>query len=250
MPSTFLADLLFPVEPASLLALVVVSFVAALVQGTIGFGFSMLSVPLLSLIDPRLAPVPQIVVSVFLSGLVFMREREHADLRGGVWVFVGQLPGALLGLAVLSRVSASTLDLVIGAIVLFAVLSVARGYAIRRTPLTKFLAGMASAASALLSSIGGPPLALVYHGVRGPEFRATLAMVFVVGSTLAVVSRGFAGEMVARDLALAVWGFFPMLMGVYLSKFLAARLEGQLFRVAVLVLVALTGAMLLGRALV
>ena len=45
----------------------VITAIAAMLQGSVGLGFAMVSVPLLSLIDPRLAPVPQLLVSLPLA---------------------------------------------------------------------------------------------------------------------------------------------------------------------------------------
>ena len=43
-----------------------VTIAASAVQGTLGFGFGLLSVALLRLVHPDLAPVPQMVVSLVL----------------------------------------------------------------------------------------------------------------------------------------------------------------------------------------
>ena len=40
---------------------------AAAVQGVAGVGFAMIAVPVLALIDPRLAPVPQLLVVIPLT---------------------------------------------------------------------------------------------------------------------------------------------------------------------------------------
>ena len=38
-----------------------------------------------------------------------------------------------------------------------------------------------------ITSIGGPPMALVYQHRTGPELRATLALFFVFGSSLSIL---------------------------------------------------------------
>lgn len=240
---------LYPVEPVLIAVLLSVTFLSALVQGTVGFGFSMLTVPTLTLVDPRLAPVPQIIVSVLLSSLVLARERKDADLAAASWVLLGQIPGACLGLLVLRMSSSVVIDLMIGIIVLFAVASIARGFAIPKNRATRFFAGAASTACALVSSIGGPPLALVFHGVPGPVFRGTLAMVFVVGSSLSVAFRGGAGEMLWADVSLALWSAPAVALGVWTSRFLTTRVEGRPLRIAVLALVVLAGGALTSRAI-
>ena len=70
-----------------LLACLLTAF-AATVQGTIGFGFAILSVPVLSLLDPALAPVPQLLIMWVMTFGMFWRERRDVDLRGvGILLF-------------------------------------------------------------------------------------------------------------------------------------------------------------------
>ena len=58
-----------------------VSFVAATLHSTVGFGFALLSVPLLSLLDPLFAPVPQLLVVFPLTLAIVFRERHAVDAR-------------------------------------------------------------------------------------------------------------------------------------------------------------------------
>ena len=51
-----------PVSVAELVIALVITAAGAFVQGTIGVGFGIVSVPLLSLINPVLAPVPQLLL--------------------------------------------------------------------------------------------------------------------------------------------------------------------------------------------
>jgi uncharacterized membrane protein YfcA len=48
-----------PGEPVQLVVALAVTFLGAVAQGVVSIGFGVLSVPVLSLIDPVLAPVPQ-----------------------------------------------------------------------------------------------------------------------------------------------------------------------------------------------
>lgn len=55
------------VSVAVLAVAFVVTALSSTVQGTIGFGFAVLSVPVLSLLDTRLAPVPQLLLALPIS---------------------------------------------------------------------------------------------------------------------------------------------------------------------------------------
>ena len=47
-------------------------------------GFNIIAVPLTLLIDPRLAPVPMLFVSVVLTSLMVMREPAHSTEGHGM----------------------------------------------------------------------------------------------------------------------------------------------------------------------
>ena len=99
-----------PVPLAALLCACAVILIAAALQGTIGFGFAVLSVPVMSLLDPALAPVPQLLLAIPLTLSVMWRERHAVDLRGAAWIVVGRIPGAALGVLLLKLTDARALD--------------------------------------------------------------------------------------------------------------------------------------------
>ncbi|MCH7845622.1 MAG: sulfite exporter TauE/SafE family protein [Acidobacteria bacterium] len=80
-----------PIE-AWILALVI-TLAAALIQGVVGVGFAMVSVPLLALIDPRLAPVPQLLIAIPMTMTMAWRERGYIELQRITWIIVGRFPG-------------------------------------------------------------------------------------------------------------------------------------------------------------
>ncbi|MDH3308971.1 MAG: sulfite exporter TauE/SafE family protein, partial [Acidimicrobiia bacterium] len=83
----------------TLIVAAIVTLVAGAVQGTIGFGSAVLAVPILTMVDPALTPIPQILLSLPLTITVLARERTRIDLRGTGWVLLGRLPGAIIGVA-------------------------------------------------------------------------------------------------------------------------------------------------------
>ena len=166
----------------------VVTALAAMLQGVVGLGFAMVSVPILSLIDPRLAPVPQLLITIPLTVSMAWRERHAMDLSGAAWIIAGRVPGALIGLVFLAIITGAALDVMIAVIVLIAVAIIASGYHVSRHPGTDFTAGVFSGTSSLVASIGGPPLALLYTNAEGETIRSSLAAVFSVGILITVGS--------------------------------------------------------------
>lgn len=235
-------------DGALLLGALGVIFFAATVQGTIGFGFATLAVPLCALIDPRFAPVPQALLAVVLVFPMAWREREHIEWRGVVWILIGRVPGVVIGIALLKIASPRTLDFILAACVLVAVAGIATGLRIVRNRGTQFVGGLLSSVGSVVSSIGGPPIALLYREERGPVLRANLAAVFSVGLIMTLGARGATGEISLVDLKVAAVLWPAVVIALWLSKRLAQRVEGPALRWAVLALAGLAGVLLVIRA--
>ncbi len=223
-----------PIE-AWILALVI-TFAAALIQGVVGVGFAMVSVPLLALIDPRLAPVPQLLIAIPMTMTMAWRERGYIELQRITWIIVGRFPGAIIGVALLAVATQVMLDLAIATIVLIAVAIIGSGYVVARNSYTEFGAGVLSGTTGLVASIGGPPLALLYADETGPVARSNLSMIFSIGLSIAVVARVLSGNIGWGDVRVAAVLFPALLVGYLLSGRLKDRLKQKQLRYAVLIL--------------
>jgi uncharacterized membrane protein YfcA len=179
---------------AVVLACLVV-FAGGTIQGSIGFGLSLVAAPFLVLIDPMLVPVPLNVVSLVFNLLVVRRERHEPHWQAVSWPLVGLVPGSALGAATLAWLAdqRDALTVVLSGLVLVAVgLSVAGVHPGRR-PGTLLGVGTTSGFMNTTVGIGGPPIALAFQDAPGPELRG-------------VLSRFFLASQVASLLVLAAWG--------------------------------------------
>jgi len=199
------------------IAALVVTYFAATVQGIVGLGFAMVSVPILALIDPSFAPVPQLLMTLPLTMVMAWRERSHLSLAGVGWVITGRLPGAVIGVGLLAVATQAILQTTIAVLVLIAVAIIATGIHVRRTPATQFGAGLFSGISGLVASIGGPPLALLYTKDEGAVVRSNLAAVFVIGLSISILARLVSGNMTWADARVAAV-LFPALVVGYLTS--------------------------------
>ena len=230
-----------------LVAALVVIAVSASLQASIGFGFNILAVPLLALIDPDLTPIPTMIMGLPLTTMVYRREREHADLKDFNWIIAGRIPGAFLGAMLLAAVSRRILDGLIAGIVLGAVVIIGAGITIKRTRASKFAVGLVSGTTGASSAIGGPPLALLYHRERGPVLRSSLALVFFIGQLINLFALGVTGQLSIRPVQLAFVLMPAMFFGYWTSRFFTSRVEGAPLRIGVLVVSAAAGLVLLAR---
>lgn len=227
----------------------VITAIAAILQGSVGLGFAMVSVPLLALIDPRLAPVPQLLISLPLALAIAWRERESIDLQGFWWIIAGRVPGAFIGVALLALTTARALDLFIGIVVVVAALFIAAGVHVKRTRTAKFVTGVVSGTTGLVASIGGPPVALLYSEAQGRVLRSTLNSVFLIGLTLSLVFRTASGNVALSDLWIAAVLLPAAAFGYLFSTFTKDRMNASLARSGVLAISAIGGIGLIARAL-
>ena len=183
-----------PVSVVDLVIALAVTAFGALVQGTFGIGFGVVSVPILSLVDPVLAPVPQLLLAVPLALSMSWRERAHIEKRGVFWLLAGRIPGAALGLGLLAIATQRTLDVSIAISVLVAVAILGAGLTIPRNHATELGTGVIAGVMGMVASMGGPPAALLFRDEKGPIIRSTLAMFFSLGLLVTVAGRVAGGK--------------------------------------------------------
>jgi len=236
--------------PAGFAAVLVVVTVGAAVQGSVGFGANLLAAPVLAAIEPEALPTTLMVLILPLAVAMVRREHEGVD-RGAVgWLMAGRVPGTVVGSLVVAAITADTLSVLAGAAVLVAVLTSVVAPRVPVTPATCVAAGVASGAMGTATSIGGPPLALLYQHQEGPVLRATLAATFALGTVLSLVGLALAGAVDPWQVALAGALLPGTLVGIGVSSRLAPRLDGAWLRPAVLAFAAVTATVVLVRGLV
>ena len=179
-----------------------VTLLAAVVQGSIGFGYAMLSVPVLSLIDTRFAPVPQILSALPLTVWAACREWSAVDWKGAWWVLIGRVPGLALGALLLVVSTPRVISALIGGFVLLAVVVLSTDRSFKRSAAIDFGAGAVATVSGYVSGIGGPPIALLFREARGPTLRSTLGVIFTVGVVMTIFGRLSTGHVTRLDAML------------------------------------------------
>ncbi len=236
-------------SPLSLFLGALVLAAGCFLQGAAGFGAALVAAPILALIDPRLVPGPLLMACFLLTVLMALRDREDMDLEGLGWGLAGRIPGTLAGAWVLKVSTADSLALALGVLVLLAVVMSAAGPALRPTRNSLFAAGIVSGFMGTTTSVGGPPMALLYQHSPGARLRGTLAAYFVVGALISLAGMAAVGRFGAAE---AKWGLAMMpgvVLGFVLSGKAAEYLDGGRTRTVVLAVSALSGVALIAREL-
>jgi uncharacterized protein len=223
--------------------------IGGVVQSGVGLGVGLVASPVLTLLDPTLMPGSLLVATTLSPVLVLAREGTHADWRGISWAMAGRAAGTVAGVWVVAALSARLLGAVIGGVVLGVVALTGLGAFLPRNRWTLLAAGVISGTAGTATSIGGPPVALLYQRESGPRVRATLASFLAIGNALALTALAIAGQLPGRDIAVGL-----ILLGCAAAGFAASgRVRGFLdaghIRSAVLLVTALSAIALITRSL-
>ena len=238
-----------PLTPIELLAACAVVTLGSAVQGSVGLGLGLVAAPILALIDPMLVPGPILLCGLVLTLLMSYRERRAMDIAGLKWGVVGRILGTLVAVVVLTNVPREEMTLIFGGLVLLAVALSASGLHVSPTTWTLISAGALSGFMGTASNTGGPPIALVYQHAPGARLRSTLSGFFVPGTIMSLVAL----VAVRRFGRYELWSALTFLPGVLIGFLLSARtlslLDRGYTRAAVLTLSAVSGAIVILRAL-
>jgi uncharacterized membrane protein YfcA len=206
----------------------VVVFVGAVIQSSIGFGLGLVAAPALGLADPDFVPVALLVAIAPMALAMAVRERHHVDRRGIGWAVLGRVPGSAFGAWVAARADHTTLAILIGVSVLAAVAASVTGFHFRPSRHNLAMAGVASGFGGTVVGIGGPPMALTYQHSNAPTLRSTLAVFFLVGLMISIVSLAVAGVIAERELKLGLLLVPASLAGTGVGRLAAGHLpEGK-----------------------
>lgn len=216
-------------------------FVGALVQGSIGFGLNLIVVPVVAVVRPDVLPAAAIILALPMTLGSALRERAHIDPAAVAWTSVGRFPGVVAGAWIVSALAPETLARVIGGMVL---LAVSMSVVSMRIPIdrrSQAVAGLLGGLMGTASSVGGPPMALLYQHEPGPIMRSTLGATFLVGTAMSLVALGVAGEVGARHWRFGAAMLPAVLLGLVVSRRFHAWLDAGWLRPFVLGFAALAG---------
>lgn len=229
-------------SPAAFAVVFAVTFVGALVQGSIGFGLNLLVAPAIALFRPEALPAASIILAMPMTLGSAWRESAHIDRAAIFWTTLGRLPGIAIGVWIVKWLDADALATAIGGMVVFAV---AISVAAPRVPITRLSQAAAGALGGIMgtaSSIGGPPLALLYQYSPGPVVRSTLGAAFLVGTGLTLGALIFAGEVTTLHWRFGLAMVPAVLLGLFASKALHGFLDRGWLRPCVLAVCGIAGA--------
>jgi len=219
------------------IALIVITLLAATVNGALGYGFSSITVPVALLFYTNRILNPALVwVEVPLNAYVLWVNRASIP---NVWrrvlpMIVGLAPGVALGTTLVHRVHPGWLKLATFVVLLPLILLQAAGFrrpirAERRVGLV-FGGGLGVLYS--VTTVSGPPLAIMLNnqGLAKRDFRAALGLVRLAESTMTAVAYYFASMFSAESAGLLRYIVPSLAIGIPLGTWIIRRVRPETFR--------------------
>lgn len=214
-----------------------ITFVAAVVNGALGYGFSSITVPLaLLFVTSRVLNPALVLVEVALNAYVLWVNRSALPgiRRRMARLVLGLTPGIAIGTVAVALVRADWLKLWTFAVLLPLILLQAAGL---RRPLRSearwaFPFGTSVGALYSLTTISGPPLSLFLNnqGLAQREFRASIGLVRMAEACLTAAAYWYAGLFTRDALQLVPVVIPSLVIGVPVGAWVIRHLEAETFR--------------------
>jgi uncharacterized membrane protein YfcA len=217
--------------------LVFITLAAAIVNGALGHGFSSITVPVALLFyTSRILNPALVLLEVCINTSIVLMSRSSLPGVGKrvVPIVLGLVPGIVVGSLLLPRVNAEWLKLFVYALLLPLILLQAGGIRkpVRLTPTVGAPFGTSLGILYSLTTISGPPLALLFNGqgLAKHDFRAAIGLIRVAESTLTAIAYYHLGLYTAPSLQVLAWIAPSVAVGLPIGALLIQRLDAEVFR--------------------
>ncbi|MFM7829034.1 MAG: sulfite exporter TauE/SafE family protein [Actinomycetota bacterium] len=226
-------------------AIALIVFGASLMQALFGFGFGLISVPLMIFfVDLPTAVVTATAVSTVSCSIQWFESRAIRARQISVRLVISALFGMPFGLWLLVNLDARPMKAVLGVVVMIGVFLSVKGFDLRRLPVWfDYSMGLLAGVLSTATSTNGPPLVFLLHSRHySPEnFRAVLNRVFTVLNFLTLLTFYFAGKIDIDVVRLSALAIPVMFAGVYLGTKARRLVDADQFRSLVVALLFATG---------
>jgi uncharacterized membrane protein YfcA len=219
------------------LVLIGITFLAATVNGALGYGFSSITVPVALLFyTNRILNPALVMVEVVINSYVLVINRHSVP---HIWkrvlpIVLGVPIGVAVGSYVLFMVQPGWIKFFTYAMLLPLILLQAAGVRkpIRSEKVVGVPFGMGIGTLYSVTTISGPPLALLFNnqGYAKQEFRAALGLIRVAESMMTAVAYYFLGLYSIDNAQLLPYIVPSVLIGIPLGTFLIGRIDPETFR--------------------
>ena len=229
-------------------------FVASIIRGFNGFGFSATCISGFSFILPAIEIVPiililEVLISIFMIPYIW----NKIDWSFVSKILVGIIIGSPIGLILLKYLDSEITHLSVCIIIIFFSLLLMKGYSNQNinNNFGKFLTGIVSGTLNSLTTLGGMPVALflLVTSIQPAIIRASLAALFFLTDIYAFILSFFAGIVDWLTIYRTIPLIFILPIGVYIGNKFFVKSKEETYRKVVfyfLITVSIIGILRIG----
>ena len=220
----------------TIIFILIISFIASLVRSTLGFGESLIAVPLFLLFLPVEIAVPlSVMLSIVIALIVVIQDHKRIHFDSAKWLIIYAIPGIPLGILMLIYGSEVLVKVGLGTLVIlyaFYSLFIKNNKVLKEdNKLWLFVCGFLSGVFGGAYGLNGPPL-VVYGNLRqwsAKHFRATLQAYFLPASLMSVLGYYTKGLITARVGSYFIISLITAIPAIFLGRYLNHRLGDSSF---------------------
>lgn len=215
------------IEPYLLIVALIAVIAGSALQSMSGFGLAVIASPILVIINPNFLPAPMLALGCILSLLNCIRYRQQWHFSHIKIALLARIPGSVLGIILLALLPPIFFAVSFSLLIILSVLLTYRQVNIQHGTRNLVLAGFFSGLMGTTTSVGGPPIALVYQNSKLSTVRAELGLFFLIGTLVSLIMLFASGNInyvqVQLTLLLTPALFVGFGLSFYLDKYLGQR---------------------------
>jgi uncharacterized membrane protein YfcA len=221
---------------STIIFILLISFIASLVRSTLGFGESLVAVPLLLLFLPIETAVPlSVMLSIVIALVVVIQDHKKIHFESAKWLIIYAILGIPIGILLLLYGSEALVKAGLGILIivysLYSLFAKSNKTLSHHNKLWLFVCGFLSGILGGAYGLNGPPL-VVYGNMRqwSPKhFRATLQAYFLPVSLIALIGYYAKGLITAQTHTYFLVSLTTAIPAIFLGRYLNHKLKADAF---------------------
>ncbi|MFH0818540.1 MAG: sulfite exporter TauE/SafE family protein [Patescibacteria group bacterium] len=222
------------------------TFLASATQSLVGFGFSLLAVAILvNFYSVQLVVAVVLLFNLIIDLVIWYRNRKIVQINKIFILFLASLFGMPIGVYILLIVNPDILKFFIGVIILLTAIAMIMGFKnkLKYKHQTAVFIGFLSGLLQGSVHVGGPPVALFFanQNMEKRIFRANIIAYFALLNIFTFLWFIYKG-LINKEVIIMTGIFLPaVIIGLLLGIILHSKINENLFKKIILVIIALGG---------
>ena len=237
----------------TILFILIISFIASLVRSTLGFGESLIAVPLFLFFLPVDIAVPlSVMLSVVIALVIVVQDHKNIHFYSAKWLILYAVLGVPIGIVILMYGNEILVKVGLGTLIILYCLYSLYFNKIKAlkedNKLWLFICGFLSGVFGGAYGVNGPPL-VIYGNLRqwsAKYFRATLQAYFLPVSLISVIGYYIKGLVTTQVNTYFLIALITTIPAIFLGRYLNHQLkDGTFFKYAYWGLIAVSAILII-----